>query len=330
MNSADPTLESPLVDDPSKTKPRIKKDLAEQLAPRIIDMARARSMRTGDPLREEAFAKELGVSRSPIRRGFALLAELGLAVKEPNRGYFLTADASGIDSRKLPLEVDPFEDFYLRVVDDMLRGDIPTTFFEAELMRKYEVPRGQLMKVLSRLANEAMVERKPGQGWEINSFLHDSKAHIQSYRFRMAIEPAAILEPGYVVDKPAFAKAREAQQQLLDGDIFKLSRSQLFQIGAQLHELIVRCSGNAFFLEAIRRQNQLRRFMAYKANVDRPRLITQCKEHIQLLDLIESGEREAAADFLRNHLDVVGRQKTEKEAQEELQAQLSVEASLTR
>ncbi|WP_081993322.1 GntR family transcriptional regulator [Pseudomonas mediterranea] len=328
MNSADPTLESPLVDDPSRTKPRIKKDLAEQLAPRIIDMARARSMRTGDPLREEAFAKELGVSRSPIRRGFALLAELGLAVKEPNRGYFLTADASGIDSGKLPLEVDPFEDFYLRVVDDMLRGDIPTTFFEAELMRKYEVPRGQLMKVLSRLANEAMVERKPGQGWEINSFLHDSKAHIQSYRFRMAIEPAAILEPGYVVDKLAFAKAREAQQRLLDGDIFKLSRSQLFQIGAQLHELIVRCSGNAFFLEAIRRQNQLRRFMAYKANVDRPRLITQCKEHIQLLNLIESGEREAAADFLRNHLDVVGRQKTEKEAREEQDAQRNVEASI--
>lgn len=163
------------------------------------------------------------------------------------------------------------------------------------------------MKVLSRLTNEVMIERKPGQGWEINSFLHDSKTHIQSYRFRMAIEPAAVLEPGYVVDKVAFAKARKAQQQLLDGDIFKLSRSQLFQIGAQLHELVVQCSGNAFFLEAIRRQNQLRRFMAYKASVNWPRLINQCKEHIHLLDLIESGQREAAADFLRNHLDVVGR-----------------------
>lgn len=304
MNSAEPTLEQPLAGDQSKMKPKIKKDLAEQLAPKIIDMARARSMRAGDPLREESFAKELGVSRSPIRRGFALLAELGLAIKETNRGYFLTADARGIDSGKLPLEVDPFEDFYLRVVDDVLRGDIATTFFEAELMRKYEVPRGQLMKV------------------------HDSKAHIQSYRFRMAIEPAAVLEPGYIVDKVAFAKAREAQQQLLDGDIFKLSRSQLFQIGAQLHELVVRCSGNAFFLEAIRRQNQLRRFMAYKANVDRPRLINQCKEHIHLLDLIESGQREAAADFLRNHLDVVGRQKTDKEAKDALEYQRSLEVSV--
>jgi DNA-binding GntR family transcriptional regulator len=301
----------------SKTKPRIKTDLAEQLAPKIIDMARARSMRSGEPLREEAFARELGVSRSPIRRCFALLEELGIARKEQNRGYFLTCDAKAIETSKLPLEVDSFEDFYLRVVDDVLSGDIPTTFFEAELLRRYDVPRGQLMKVLNRLANEAMIERKPGQGWEINSFLHDSKAHIQSYRFRMAIEPAALLEPGYKVDKAGFARARALQQQLLDGDIFTLSRSQLFHIGAQLHELIVRCSGNAFFLEAIRRQNQLRRFMAYKANLDRQRLIIQCTEHIQLLDLIESGKCEAAAGFLRHHLDIVGRQKTEKEAKDE-------------
>lgn len=284
-------------------------------------------MRSGDPLREEAFAKELGVSRSPIRRGFALLAELGLAIKEPNRGYFLTTDARGIDAGKLPFEVDLFEDFYLRVVDDVLDGNITTTFFEAELQRRYQVPRGQLMKVLSRLANEGMVERKPGQGWEISSFLHDSEAHIQSYRFRMAIEPAALLEPSYKVDIAAFAKARKAQEDMLEGDIFKLSRSQLFQIGAQFHELIVRCSGNAFFLEAIRRQNQLRRFMAYKSNIDRPRLISQSKEHIFLLDLIESGRREEAADFLRKHLDVVSRLKTDKQLKDEIELKRVLAAS---
>lgn len=284
-------------------------------------------MHSGDPLREEAFAKELGVSRSPIRRGFALLAELGLAIKEPNRGYFLTTDARGIDAGKLPFEVDIFEDFYLRVVDDVLDGNITTTFFEAELQRRYQVPRGQLMKVLSRLANEGMVERKPGQGWEISSFLHDTEAHIQSYRFRMAIEPAAILEPSYKVDAAAFAKARKAQEDMLEGDIFKLSRSQLFQIGAQFHELIVRCSGNAFFLEAIRRQNQLRRFMAYKSNVDRSRLISQSKEHIHLLDLIEAGRREDAAEFLRNHLDVVSRLKTAKLAKDGLELKRVLAAS---
>ncbi|MGE8059008.1 FCD domain-containing protein [Pseudomonas sp. NPDC089547] len=288
---------------------KIKVDLAGHLAPRIIDMARARSMRAGDPLREEFFARELGVSRSPIRRGFALLEELGLAVKEPNRGYFLTLDSRTIDTGKLPLEVDPFEDLYLRMVDDVLAGDIATSFFEAQLLRKYDVPRGQLLKVLNRLANEGMIERNPGQGWTINHFLHDAEAHIQSYRFRMAIEPAALLEPTYKVNSAAFAKARKTQQQLLDGAIFTLSRPELFQINSQLHELIVGCSGNAFFLEALRRQNQLRRFMSYQSNVDRSRLVSQCQEHIQLLDLIEAGQREEAAEYLRRHLDIVSRLK---------------------
>lgn len=91
-----------------------------------------------------------------------------------------------------------------------------------------------------------MIERNPGLGWTINSFLHDDGAHIQRYRFRMATEPAALLEPTYKVNAAAFAKARAIQQRLLDGDIFTLPRPQLFQIGSQLHELIAGCSGNAW------------------------------------------------------------------------------------
>jgi DNA-binding GntR family transcriptional regulator len=288
----------------------IKKDLALQLAPQVIDMVRARSMRAGEPLREQTFAQALGVSRSPIRRVFALLAEWDLATQEPNRGYFLKQDAGEIQASAFPLASDPFEDFYLRVVDDILAGEIPTHFFEAQLLRRYDVPRGQLLKVLNRLAGEAMVERKPGQGWELKDFVHNTKAHIQSYRFRMAIEPAALLEPGYQVNQAAFANARQQQQALIDGGINTLSRAQLFQIGAQFHELIVQCSGNVFFIDALRQQNQLRRFMGYKANIDRSRLVTQCQQHIQLLDLIESGRREEAAQFLWRHLDEVGRLKT--------------------
>ncbi|KXJ31647.1 GntR family transcriptional regulator [Pseudomonas sp. HUK17] len=293
----------------------MKKDLAEQLAPRIIDLARARSMKAGDPLREEAFARELGVSRSPVRRGFALLEQLGLARKEPNRGFFLTRNATTIEQAALPSEDDPYEELYLRVVDDMLRGDIRSSFFEAELLRRYQIPRGQLLKVLNRLASEAMIERRPGQGWEINTFLHDSEAHIQSYRFRMAIEPFALREPGYRIDKRAFAQARQRQQRLLDGELFTLSRAQLFEIGSSFHELLVRCSGNVFLLEAIRRQNQLRRFMAYRSNVERSRQIGQSQEHLHILDLLEGGSREEAALFLHQHLDVVSRLKAAQDRQ---------------
>ncbi|MFK4443888.1 DNA-binding GntR family transcriptional regulator [Caballeronia udeis] len=299
--------------------------LADQVAAKIIDIARTRALPAGEHLREEALAAELGLSRTPVRRGLALLEQHGIVVKEPNRGIFLAIDAHGIDISKLPFGVDPLEDFYLRVSDDCLNGDIPEEFSEAALLRKYDMPRGQLLKVLSRLSNEGMIARKPGQGWRINPFLHNTEAHIQSYRFRMAIEPAALMEPGFRIDKAAFAKARKIQQEMLEGDIFKLSRSMLFKNGSEFHETLVRCSGNRFFIEAIERQNQLRRFMEYKAATDRPRLIRQCQEHLELLDMIESGAREHAAAFLRRHLDIVSKIKSRAEAKEEQEASLRLQ-----
>ncbi len=110
--------------------------LADQVAVKIIDIARTRSWRAGEHLREEALASELGLSRSPVRRGLALLVQHGLVTKEPNRGIFLAIDARGIDTAGLPFGVDPLEDFYLRVADDCLTGEIQQEFYEAGLLRK--------------------------------------------------------------------------------------------------------------------------------------------------------------------------------------------------
>ena len=38
-----------------------------------------------------------------------------------------------------------------------------------------------------------MIERKPGPGWAFRPLLTSIESHRQSYRFRMVIEPAAIL-----------------------------------------------------------------------------------------------------------------------------------------
>jgi len=281
--------------------------LADSVAAKIIDIVCARSYVAGEHLREEALAAELGLSRSPVRRGLALLLERGIVTKEPNRGIFLAMDAHRIGKGDLSLWTDPLEDFYLRVSSDCLSGKIAEEFSEAGLIRQYEVSRGQLAKVLARLANEGMISRKTAQGWKINPFLRNTEAHLQSYRFRMAIEPTALMEPTFRIDKTAFAKTRTTQLEMLDGDIFKVSRSVLFKNGSDFHETLVRCSGNRFFIEAVERQNQQRRFMEYKAATDRLRLIRQCEEHIEILDLIESGARDHAAALLRRHLDVVSR-----------------------
>ena len=122
------------------------------------------------------------------------------------------------------------------------------------------------------------------------------------YRLRMIVEPAALLEPSFEINKAAFAKARTQQEALLAGDMLRLSPAQLFETNAGFHEMLLGCSGNPFLLDAVQRVNRLRRLIEYRKNQETRRLAVQCREHLQLLDLIESGDREAAASFLRQHL----------------------------
>ena len=177
-------------------------------------------------------------------------------------------------------------------------------------MRRYGCSQARLLPVLSRMTHEGWLDRLPGKGWEFQPKMDSPEAYDQSYRFRMLIEPASLLEPGYKVDADGFARVRAQQQAMLAGKLLQYSRSEIFEVGATFHEMIVGCSGNTFMLDALRRINQLRRLIEYRGNTDRGRLVSRCKEHIKLLDLIESGDRTGAAEFLRAHLDVARKIKT--------------------
>ncbi|MBN3754761.1 GntR family transcriptional regulator [Paraburkholderia sp. Tr-20389] len=285
---------------------KLKGVLAAQVATKIAELARQRSMHVGDPLREVVLASELGLSRTPVRRGLTLLTQYGIAVKS-DRTVRLAIEGEQIDLSTLPFGDDPLEDLYLRIAADCASGVIAEEFSEAELIRKLNVSRGKLLKVLGRLANDGMVNRKAGHGWRISPFLRDVNAHIESYRFRMSIEPAAIMEPDFRIDTSAFKEIRSVQMAMLEREA--IPAEEVFENGCRFHEMLVRCSGNRFFIEAVERQNQLRRFIEYHAAPEHCVLTKQCKEHLEILDLIESGSREHASAFMRRHLDVASKDK---------------------
>ena len=83
----------------------------------------------------------------------------------------------------------------------------------------------------------------------------------------------------------------------------RLPRTRLFQANSGFHEVVVGWCGNPFFIDALRRVNQVRRLMEYRVTVDRSRLARQCREHLELLALLEAGEIRTAAAFLRVHIE---------------------------
>ena len=173
---------------------------------------------------------------------------------------------------------------------------------EADLMARYGIARLQVQRILNRMAREGMVDRKPGRGWMFRPLLTDVESHRESYRFRMIIEPAAILEPGYEIDQAELEKCRREQLVLLEGGVERCSPAELFRAGAHFHETMVAGAHNRFLLESLRSINQMRRVVEYGTRLDKARLQRQCEEHLALIDLLARNERMEAAQYLRQHL----------------------------
>ncbi|MCK3261901.1 FCD domain-containing protein, partial [Escherichia coli] len=85
---------------------------------------------------------------------------------------------------------------------------------------------------------------RPGYGWEFSSMMTTPDSLLQSYRLRLALEPAALLEPTYRIDKAVLARCRAAERHLLDGGIDSDSADQLHERGVRFHESLVEASGN--------------------------------------------------------------------------------------
>jgi DNA-binding GntR family transcriptional regulator len=299
------------MDNPNSPTPS---GLGPVLAERLLEMIVRNGHAVGERLKEQSLADALGVSRTPVRKALQYLEERGVVGSNPNRGFFVAKDPAQLRKVKLPTDAESDEAIYMRVVEDRLAGTLGEEIAESALMERYALTRLQVQRVLNRMARENLIDRKPGRGWIFRPVLDTAGSHRESYRFRMIIEPAAILEPTFRVDRALFDKVRREQMQLIDGGIERWTPAERFRGGADFHEAIVQCSNNRFLIDAMRNVNQLRRVIEYHSQTgstkDQARMRRQCEEHLVLLDLLEAGERMEASHMLRQHLDVVRAIKT--------------------
>ncbi|QDJ52920.1 GntR family transcriptional regulator [Bordetella hinzii] len=269
------------------------------LAAQIIQLIQTEGLAPGSHLPAQWLADRLRVSRTPVNQALRGLAGQGLLDRQPNRGYFVAEPAGRADASPPP---EPGDQAYFRIADDLLSGELPEAVTEAQLRQRYQLTVAQLNAVLDLIAAEGWITRRPGYGWEFSSMMRTPDALLQSYRLRLALEPAALLEPGYRLDPAVLARCRQAELQLLRGGIETASADQLHARGVHFHESLVEASHNAFFVDAIRRVNRVRRLLSYRSMRDRKRYREHCEQHLHILDLIEAQHLAAASQALREHL----------------------------
>lgn len=286
-------------------RPKKQPKLGAQIALQIGEMIREGRFTEGDHLSAQKLADEFRVSRQPVKDALKILRDKGVVEARPHRGCFVASAENGVIEGTFAPDNAFADEPYFMIAEDRLTGRLPDEVTETDLRRHYQLSRAEIQQILNRMAQEGWIERKPGYGWRFLPVLTSPEVHRQSYEFRLLIEPAALVCPTFKVDEEAFARCREQQVAMLEGEIWKLSPARLFQSGSEVHEMIVGCSGNPFFLDSLRRINRLRRLIEYRAMFDRGRLITQCQEHIELLDLLSAGKNEEAAQLLGTHLGAV-------------------------
>ena len=183
-------------------------ELIRRVAAGIEERIREQQMPPGTRLVERELAEQLRVSRSPVRGALRLLADDGVVAPGDAGGYVVRQPPEALATsvpRLGPASAD--DELYLRIAGDRLDGVLPERITEAAMVRRYGLTPAQLTRVLRRIAGEGWIDRLPGYGWTFQPMLSSLSAYQDSYRFRLVIEPAAILEPTFQLNRPSSSAA---------------------------------------------------------------------------------------------------------------------------
>ncbi|WP_407164996.1 GntR family transcriptional regulator [Bradyrhizobium sp. ORS 111] len=277
--------------------------LQRELSASILEVIRADKLAPGARLAEVALAERLQVSRTPVRAALKLLASRRLVRPGASRGYFVAdtvPPARKAAAKPVPADTDRL---FLAIARDRRSGRLPIDVSERDLMQRYGATRPVVQRVLTKLAEVAAVQRKPGHGWRFQPIIADAAARDESYRYRILIEPAGLLEPGFRLDPSWAAEMRERHRETMKLPWNDTASIALYEMNAAFHEGLAAASGNRFLLVAVQQQNRLRRFANYDWTFGYERVLVNCREHLEILDRLEAGERETAAALLRRHLE---------------------------
>lgn len=252
-------------------------------------------------LTELGLARQLGVSRTPVRAALEWLRTQGLMRRDDSGAWQLTPGAARRRSIATP-PPDETDRLFVAIARDRIDESLPAEVSEADLMRRYAVPRAVVLKVLARLAEVRLVERKRGHGWRFLAVAYDRATRDESYAFRLLVEPAALLSPAFHAAPAWLQSMRERHLAMMSAPWRETSAVALFDLNAEFHEGLAAASGNRFYQMAVVQQNRLRRFVNVHWTEGPERVQISCREHLEMLDRVAAGERDVAAALMRRHL----------------------------
>ncbi|WP_095147687.1 GntR family transcriptional regulator [Pseudomonas sp. Irchel s3a18] len=272
-----------------------------ELARRILEHTQETGVVPGDPVSEQALARTFQVSRTLVRGALKVLHEENLLSHEAGKGYRLVAPPAGQPfNSALPQAAE--EELATSVLRDRMAGRLGDSISISELMRRYGIGRPAAQKALAQLSESQAIERGPGQSWLFRPSLNSLAALDESLKFRLILEPEALLSPHFNADPQRLTLLRAGMETLLATPVEDFDLQQFRELDISFHELIGQSCGNRFVSDALLQHQSLRRLPNLLPSVSVHRLHEALREHLHIIAQIERGQMEIAADLMRLHL----------------------------
>jgi DNA-binding GntR family transcriptional regulator len=278
--------------------------LQTELAGRILHLLKDQGAGPGHHLVEQDLCRQFGVSRTPIRGALKLLAAQGALQGRTHRGFILRGPiraAPEVETVRPQEEED--NELFIAIAEARNTGRLPSDCTQQELVRLFEARLPTVGRVMRHLSQLRLVERKRGHGWSFVASIDSAGAQAESYALRQILEPAGLLQPGFALDLEWARACRTRHLAFKRKPWRKTLAVEFYEMNADFHEQLARCSGNRYLLDAMQRQNQVRSFLNYQWTYGAERVQTSIEEHLGILDALEAGQNRRAADLMRAHIE---------------------------
>jgi DNA-binding GntR family transcriptional regulator len=272
------------------------------LAQRILETVRRGGFHSGDRLAEQQIASLCNVSRTPVRAALRLLAERGVVRWGKDSGYTLAIDPAGTVEAAADLPSAEEDRLAESILRDRAARRLDDTVTASSLSRRYSADRRTVLKSLRILEGANWIEKAPGQSWLFRASHEGPEALAESYDYRLMLEPAALLAPGFRLDEAQATALRLSMEAQLASQESSFDVREFQRLDLDFHGMVARGSSNRFVGQALADHLKLRRLPGALHGVNVFRLKQSTREHLAILDQLESRQFEAAADLMRLHL----------------------------
>ncbi|WP_207482096.1 GntR family transcriptional regulator [Arenibaculum pallidiluteum] len=293
--------------------PRLNEQVASELERRIS----AGLLPGGEPLSEMRLAEEFGISRAPVRGALHRLERIGLVRRSENKRSYVVADvptaASATSTATAPpVPAEPpkltvaaswegiYEDISRKAVARAAFGSWRIT--ETELAAHYGVSRTVAREVLGRLEHVGIIRKDSRSRWYLPALTPARLGEL--YEMRWVLEPLALLKAAPNVPHAVLAQMRADHEAVRDC-AGAVPPQDLDRLEQQLHVELLSYGSNVTLLETLQRYHALLVTNAFLYEATSAGFLAAdpfIGEHLEIIELVEAGRAEVAAQRLQDHL----------------------------